>query len=208
MVLAIAVAGAAAAIVLTRPGNDDRLTANTNAIRTVTAHVSTATTTGNGGAVVGGATAAGTSAEGSLPGVSGQQMQSEIQQMLLAGHEDVVNGNFRGAWGLLSHRKQVQDEREYGYATWVKNQSTLRPYLEPKGLRVSVESVEPTSGVAQVDLTGMQWDKPGAPCSEWSGITWVKYEAGTWKYDPGYSTTPQRESEWKSRYSELLGGRC
>jgi hypothetical protein len=70
------------------------------------------------------------------------------------------------------------------------------------------ERTEPGSGVAQVDVTGMTWDKPGASCTEWSGITWVKYEAGSWKYDPGYSTTPQREREWKSRFSQLLGGQC
>jgi hypothetical protein len=54
----------------------------------------------------------------------------------------------------------------------------------------------------------MKWNKPGAPCSEWSGITWVKYEEGAWRYDPGYSTSPEREAEWKSRYAELLGGKC
>ena len=71
-----------------------------------------------------------------------------------------------------------------------------------------MEKTEPNEGVAQVDITGMSWSKPGASCTEWSGITWVKYEDGAWKYDPGYSTTPQREREWKPRYAELLGGQC
>lgn len=149
-----------------------------------------------------------TTAEGALPAVSAQQMQSEIQQMLLSWHEDVVNGNYRVAWNLLSQRKRAQDEHEQGYATWAKNQSTLRPYLHPAGLQVSIESTEPGSGVAQVDVTGMTWSKPGASCTEWSGITWVKYEDGGWRYDPGYSTTPEREHEWKPRFSELLGGSC
>jgi hypothetical protein len=165
---------------------------------------------GTAGGATGEETDTGTSStsNGVLPAVPAEQMQSEVQQMLLSWHEDVVAGNYHGAWALLSHRKQQQDDREYGYATWVKNQSTLRPYLNPSGLQVSVEHVEPNSGVAQVNVTGMGWDKPGAPCSEWSGITWVKYEDGGWKYDPGYSTTPQREREFKSRYSELLGGKC
>ncbi|HEY5288247.1 MAG TPA: hypothetical protein VIJ50_14210 [Solirubrobacteraceae bacterium] len=149
-----------------------------------------------------------TSAEGLLPAVSTQQMESEIQQMLRDWHEDVVRGDYHAAWELLSRRKQAQDEREQGYATWKKNQSTLRPYLNPAGLQVSIQSTEPSGGVAQVDVTGMKWDRPGASCSEWSGITWVKYEAGEWRYDPGYSTTPQREQAWKPRYSELLGGSC
>ena len=140
--------------------------------------------------------------------MSNQQMASEIQHMLLEWHEDVVHGNYHAAWELLSDRKQAQDGREYGYATWVKNQSTLKPYLNPSGLQVSVEHTEPSSGVAQVDVTGMGWDKPGSSCTEWSGITWVKYEDGAWRYDPGYSTTPQREREWKPRYLELLGGKC
>lgn len=149
-----------------------------------------------------------TAGAGPLPGVSAQQMQSEIQQMLLEWHEDVVQGNYHAAWELLSRRKQAQDSSEYGYSTWAKNQATLRPYLNPSGIRVAVERTEPSSGVAQVDVTGMTWDKPDAPCTEWSGITWVKYENGGWKYDPGYTTTPQREREWKSRFSELLGGQC
>jgi hypothetical protein len=149
-----------------------------------------------------------TTGEGSLPAVSSEQMESEIQEMLRSWHEDVVQGNYHAAWQLLSQRKQTQDEREQGYATWKKNQATLAPYLNPAGLQASIQSTEPSSGVAQVDVTGMTWDKPGASCSEWSGITWVKYEGGQWRYDPGYSTTPQREREWKSRYSELLGGSC
>jgi len=219
VVLAIAVAGAAVGIVLSRqsagdahnhtvtkatvpsksppaPGIRQSTTTNPSAADEATATGTTATTT---------TAATGT---GALPPVSTQQMQAEIQHMLLEWHEDVVHGNDQGAWKLLSRRKQEQDSSEYGYATWAKNQDTLRPYLNPAGLRVTVEHTEPSSGVAQVDVTGMTWDKPGASCAEWSGITWVKYEEGAWKYDPGYSTTPQREREWKSRYSELLGGRC
>jgi hypothetical protein len=90
----------------------------------------------------------------------------------------------------------------------VKNQESLNPYLDPSGLQVSVLNVNRDTGVATVQLTGMKWSKPGAACTEWSGISWVKYEAGAWRYDPGYSTSPEREAEWKSRYAELLGGRC
>jgi hypothetical protein len=219
IVLAIAVGGAAVAIAIGRQSNNEaRLATDTTTAQTVTAQAatvqeSTATTPANAPIETTSTpedpnTTTTTGGEGVLPAVSSQQMQSEIQQMLLAWHEDVVNGDYHAAWELLSHRKQAQDSREYGYATWVKNQSTLRPYLNPSGLQVSVESTEPSTGQAQVDVTGMGWDKPGAPCTEWSGITWVKYEDSAWKYDPGYSTTPQREREWKPRFSELLGGQC
>jgi hypothetical protein len=64
------------------------------------------------------------------------------------------------------------------------------------------------SGVATVHVGGMAWSAPGANCTEWSGITWVKYEHGAWRYDPGYSTTAARKRKWKSRYGELLGTQC
>lgn len=145
---------------------------------------------------------------GRLPNESQAQMQESIQHLLYVWHEDVVNGEYHPAWNLLTERKRQQDLEKEGYATWQTNQSTLRPYLNPSGISVSVVSTEPSTGEATVDVTGMTWDKPGARCSEWSGITWVLYEKGSWFYDPGYSTTPQREAEWKSRYSELLGGSC
>jgi hypothetical protein len=208
--LAVAVGAAVTAIVLSGGGKSNPgpiVNANT----TLTATTSTSTTFSSEGETEteDSATAAtSTTSNGALPAVSTEQMQSEIQHMLLEWHEDVVRGDYRAAWNLLSHRKQAQQSSEYGYATWAKNQSTLRPYLNPAGLQVTVQSTEPAEGVAQVDLTGMSWDKPGAHCSEWSGITWVKYEEGSWRYDPGYSTTQQRESEWKSHFSELLGGKC
>ena len=216
IVLAIAVGGAAVAVVLSRQSNNNaRPIATTIAGHTVTVPAPTATVSGNSSTATTNSPASTdsdtpttTPGDGQLPSGSNQQLASEIQPMLLEWHEDVVHRNYQAAWELLSHRKQVQDEREYGYATWVKNQSTLNPYLNPSGLQVSVEKTEANEGVAQVDITGMSWNKPGAPCAEWSGITWVKYEDGAWKYDPGYSTTPQREREWKPRYTELLGGRC
>lgn len=212
LVLALAIGGAAVAIVISRQSNGNaRLVADTNTTQTVTAPSSTVGTTvstPSQGESEETETAPTTTSRGALPGVSSaQQTLSEIQQVLLEWHEDVVSGNYQAAWNLLSRRKQIQDGREYGYPTWVKNQATLRPYLNPSGLRVSVERTEP-DGVDQVYVTGMAWDKPGSSCTEWSGITWVKHEHDVWRYDPGYSTTPSREREWKPRFSELLGGRC
>jgi Prokaryotic RING finger family 1 len=213
IVLAIAVGGAAVAVVLSRQRGNARLAGNTITEQRVTVPETSVTTTNESypetTSTSEGADNATTSpAEGALPDVPSEQMQSEIQQMLLTWHEDVVHKNYSAAWELLSHRKQIQDEREYGYSTWVKNQSTLNPYLNPSGLQASIQQTEADEAVALVDVTGMTWDKPGAPCTEWSGITWVKYEDGSWKYDPGYSTTPQREREWKPRFAELLGGGC
>ncbi len=142
-----------------------------------------------------------------FPSESRAQMASEIQGALLAYHEEILSGNPREAWGLLSARKRAQAQREEGFGAWAKNQATLSPYLTPAGLTVRIEELE-GEGVARVLLSGMGWSAPGSPCTEWSGLTWVKYEGGRWTYDPGYSTTADRERAWKPRYDELLGANC
>jgi hypothetical protein len=209
--LAVALAGVAVAIAVGQGGKSAHVLTNDVATG-ATSPESPETQSGAPGEQATGETdaqtATTTGSEGLLPAVSAQQMESEIQEMLRNWHEDVVRGDYHAAWELLSRRKQAQEEREQGYPKWEKNQSTLKPYLNPAGLQVSIQSTEPSAGVAQVDITGMTWDRPGASCSEWSGITWVKYEDGKWRYDPGYSTTPQREQQWKAHYSELLGGSC
>jgi hypothetical protein len=142
-----------------------------------------------------------------LPYESRDEMNSEIRRTLLGYHVALLEGRFQNAWGLLSERKKQQNLDENGYAKWRSAQGSLAPYLEPRGIQTHIEGFE-EHGVARVDVRGMGWYQPGAPCSEWSGLTWVKYERGAWYYDPGYSTTPRRERIWKPRYGRLLGGSC
>jgi hypothetical protein len=149
-----------------------------------------------------------TPSSGVLPDESRSQMRRDIQDMLRTWHQDIVDGDSQSAWDMLTERKQRQNTIKYGYDGWVHGQASLAPYLDPSGLHVTIQDVDSRTGVARVLVTGMRWNKAGANCSEWSGVTWVRYESGSWRYDPGYSTTPQREREWKSRYSELLGGTC
>jgi hypothetical protein len=132
----------------------------------------------------------------------------EIEDMLYEHHRAIVDRRFRAAWNLLSGRKQSQILDRDGYAAWRSAQATLSPYLDPEGLSVSVEDFDPGTGEARVLVEGMGWSKPGAGCSSWSGLTWVLDEGGMWRYDPGYSTTPEREREWKRRLPELLGASC
>lgn len=141
-------------------------------------------------------------------GATRAEITQEITNVLYQHHEDVVNHDFRAAWDLLSARKQRQNLIKYGYATWAANQATLSAYLDPSGIQVRILQLDPQTRDATVDVTGMTWSRRGAHCTEWSGITWMLYQDGEWRYDPGYSTTPQRTREWKSRYSELLGGSC
>jgi hypothetical protein len=143
-----------------------------------------------------------------LPDEPKDQMTDEIRDLLRTWHEDIVNGDPASAWALLTERKRQQSERKYGFDKWAGGQATLAPYLDPSGLDVSIRDTDNRTGVVTVDVTGMGWSKAGANCSSWSGVTWVRYEDGEWRYDPGYSTTPQRERAWKDRYDELLGGSC
>lgn len=142
-----------------------------------------------------------------FPEVSRSQMNEEITSLLEGYHEDVVEEDFQGAWATLSPRKRRQYLREYGYQKWASAQASLSPYLDPYGLEANVVSLE-SEGVARVDVMGMGWSKAGAPCSEWSGLTWAKYEGDEWAYDPGYSTTSARRATWRPRSARLLGGDC
>jgi Double-GTPase 2 len=134
-------------------------------------------------------------------------IEQEIQTVLREYHQAVVNGQFDRAWRMLSRRKQDQALEEDGYSQWKEAQASLSPYLEPSGVKAVFLGQE-EHGVARVDVSGMDWYAPGSSCSEWSGLTWAKFERGAWYYDPGYSTTGARERDWKPRYSELLGATC
>jgi hypothetical protein len=142
-----------------------------------------------------------------FPSVGKGAIEQEIQTLLREYHQAVVNEQFDRAWRLLSKRKQNQALEEDGYSKWKEAQATLTPYLEPGGVHVRLVGQE-EHGVARVDISGMGWYAPDSPCSEWSGLTWAKFERGAWYYDPGYSTTGARERQWKPRFSSLLGANC
>jgi GTPase SAR1 family protein len=142
-----------------------------------------------------------------LPNEPRDEMNSEIRQTLLGYHLALLAGRFQDAWQRLSQRKKLENLDESGYAKWRTAQGSLAPYLEPRGIQTHIEGFE-EHGVARVDVSGMGWYEPGSSCSEWSGLTWAKYERGGWYYDPGYSTTQRREQIWKPRYDRLLGTNC
>lgn len=150
--------------------------------------------------------AADTDADG-YPTVSRAQMRADIEDLIRRYHEAIVARRFSEVWDLLTQRKRDQALQEGTFKEWRSNQATLSPYLDASGLRVRIDELE-GDGVARILITGMGWSAPGSSCSEWSGLTWVKYENGAWLRDPGYSTTPEREAEWKPRRSELLGVGC
>lgn len=145
--------------------------------------------------------------ERGFPVDSKPAMRPEVEDALRQFHVAIVEGDFQYAWSLLSARKRRQEEEEKGYPGWKEAQATLTPYLDPYGIHVEIDGLE-EDGVARVLVTGMGWSGPGSPCSEWSGLTWVRYEGGGWQYDPGYSTTAERQRRWERRSDELLGVGC
>lgn len=190
-------AGAAAAIVLA--GNDEPGSAASTASAGEQTTESTEPTSST--------EAAAAEAADGFPDAGLPEMEEEIESVLYAYHQDVVEGDFPAAWALLSARKRQQNLAEYGYAKWRDAQASLSAYLSPAGLRAGIDALE-EDGVARVMVTGMGWSAPGASCGEWSGLTWVRYERGEWTYDPGYSTTGSRRRVWQPRSDELLGARC
>lgn len=146
-------------------------------------------------------------AESGFPTDSEAAIEAEAEGVLGDFHAAVVEGDFRYAWSLLTARKRRQEAQEKGYAGWRDAQATLTPYLLPEGIEVQLDGLE-DEGVARVLITGMGWTQPSSPCSEWSGLTWVRYEGGSWRYDPGYSTTAERRRQWRDRSDQLLGVGC
>lgn len=146
-----------------------------------------------------------------LPDVSQQQMEREIADVVGQHHRLLQQGSYRSAFALLSARKQHQLENEVGFDGWRNNQTDLRRYVgNLDALDVTIQSLDRRHGVATIMITGPRFDLPNNACgSRYSGITWAKYEDGSWTYEPGFSTTPQRRREWGgSRRYETLAYTC
>jgi hypothetical protein len=144
-----------------------------------------------------------------LAGVDDATMADDIARILLAHHRAIVNGSYRTAWLLTSTRYRAKKVRELGsFERWAQGQSDLADHLDPSGVRVAIQDVDRRSGVATVNVTGMGWSEPGSPCSTWSGVTWAKFERGHWRYEPGYSISGPRRRTWQPRQSELMGIGC
>lgn len=206
LILAMVVVGAATVIVLSQ--NSEPSVATQASEETGTPTVDNDTQPPSGTELDDTASSEGSaSGNGTPPSEFGKQ--EEIEQLILEHHRAIVDRDFEAAWDLLTDRKRESFlNRDGGYAAWVEGQASLSDYLAPEGLTVNIQSQSEETDTARIDVQGMGWSKPGASCSTWSGVTWVRYERGGWYYDPGYSTTPQRESEWKNRFGELLGGSC
>jgi hypothetical protein len=143
-----------------------------------------------------------------LPADDEATMALDIQDVLYRHHQATVEGDYSTAWELTSSRYQAKKVREDGYAAWQSAQETLTPHLEPSGLTVDILGLDDREDVATIAVTGMGWTNPSSACSTWSGKTWAHYEDGAWRYEPGYSMTSARRATWEPRRDELLGWGC
>ena len=146
---------------------------------------------------------------GILPNVDEATMEADITDLLRSHHQAIVAGNYYDAWVLTSRRYRAKKKRELGsFETWAEGQIDLGNNLDPGDVAASIRELDRRNGVATVDVSGMGWTKPGSPCSTWSGVTWARYENDHWRYEPGYSMSPQRRAEWFPRRTALLGWGC
>jgi hypothetical protein len=160
-----------------------------------------------GGMLVGGALSGGGGS--ALPSVSRAEMTRQIRAMLVDYHQALVDRRLDDAFTLISDRKQQEAREEQGgLAEWRKVRAAFGRHIDPSGLRVRIEDADAKTGDVQVAISGMPYDSPSSDCKTWSGLTWVRYEHGAFRYDPGYGTTPERRSEWEPRRTELLGWGC
>jgi hypothetical protein len=144
---------------------------------------------------------------GLLPNESPAHMTEEIRQLMLTWHQDIKAGDTAAAWDLYTHRRQQLQLAKETESQWAGEQQSFARYLDPSGVQVRILSRDSNDGVATIMVTGMTYSGSSS-CSDWSGVTWVRYEGGRWRYDPGYETTPSRNQSWKRRTSQTLGAQC
>ena len=55
-------------------------------------------------------------------------------------------------------------------------------------------------------VSNMPYSNSGKPyCTNWHGYTWVRYEGGRWKYEPGFAVTSERYAAFKPIEKKTLG---
>ena len=177
LVLALAV-GAAGAAIFTSQRND-ALPATTDAAAT-DSNLTSAPVTSQAAST------------GLLPAESDSQMVSEIKTVIDAHHQAVASGDYSSAFSYLSSRKQespVHDSPSCKDAScWgATMEGRLRSGLNtPVDSQVQIRKKFPKQGDVEIWVSLPDYQCPN---NAWEGITWVRYENGEWKYDPGYSTT-------------------
>lgn len=134
---------------------------------------------------------------------------SDVEQLLTSYYGAVTSGDMGTAWSLLSPSyKDWKLSAGGGKSDWLKNERLNQRYLDSGGLRASIRTFDPSTGVATVMVEGMTYTRPGhGPCN-YQGITWALFDGGRWLYDQGYAHDSARAAEWRPRKNETLGVPC
>jgi hypothetical protein len=132
-----------------------------------------------------------------------------------------ANRDQAGLWNLLSEKKrnQKQEEDRTGeedLSAFISNQFELGEYLSsPEYAVVRVLDVNRRTGAVEIYVGNLGYvgsctSSAADPSDLWSGITWVRFENGSWGYEPGFSSTEQRRSRWENAGDQykLLGLGC
>lgn len=154
-----------------------------------------------------------------LPDVSTDEMAADIATTIADYHRAIGNGDTETAWGLLSarrHRLETSggylDGRVRTRESWAENERETGRKVSATTARAKIVELDRRNGVATVVVTGMRAvGSAAARCGgRWEGLTWAKYEDGSWKYEPGANTTPNRKAQYPNagQRRDLLGNAC
>ncbi len=133
--------------------------------------------------------------------------RAQIERILVAYYANVLEGDYDGAWRLLSPTYRSWKETEGGgYAKWETQEDVHRDRLDPSGLHVEILSID--GDVATIDVSGMSMVTRNDPNCDFNGVTWARRVGGKWRYDQGYLQNAARAAEWRPRREQTLGYVC
>ncbi|MEA2474319.1 MAG: hypothetical protein QOE06_2234 [Thermoleophilaceae bacterium] len=149
-----------------------------------------------------------TDAGGRLPPVSNAVMATQVTSLLRGFYQAQIAGDYTAQRQLTTRRYQRKVIDRLGFSRWVANQLFgTRHFTGAQNIDATIVDTDPADGSATVSMRGLSLD-PHTKCSTWEGITWARFEGGSWRYDPSVKATPTRELQWSQRSGEVLGAGC
>jgi hypothetical protein len=137
-------------------------------------------------------------------------------------YDAVAASDWDRAWALQSRhyrRAKLRDLASEGDSsgsidsapqTWPIGYENVRRYLDASDATATVVDLDREAGVATIEVSGTRWDAAGGSGC-YVGQTWLLYEDGNWRYDPGTIGWPERKRQHPdagSADSGLLGDAC
>jgi serine/threonine protein kinase len=143
---------------------------------------------------------------GRLPAESKATMTTEIRDLLRRFYQKQIDHDFPAVWRLTTARYRQEQLKKTTYSQWVINQGVGAKYFQDaQNIDVSIFDPDPGDGSVAVNVTGMRYVQSGSPCTMWEGVTWAKYERGSWHDDAAPDATTPRRAKWGNRGLELIG---